>query len=1049
LKLSDVAVERPVLTWMMTLSIVVFGVLGYARLGVDQYPNMEFPVVTVIAELEGASPEVMEEDVTDVIEEQINTIAGLRNLTSRTQHGAARIIAEFELGTDIDVAAQDVRDKLAVARRRLPQELEPPVVNKLNMGNFPILWIPLVTERSIVDTSEYVRFQVKPELETISGVGAVEMFGRRDRAIRIWLDGDALRARGLSATDVLGSIRREHVEIPGGRVESEALEYTVKTDAEFTSVDALRRLVVAWRDGAVVRLEDVARVEDGEEDPRVLAFYGGEPSVGAGVLKQSGENTVAIADEVYERIRRLDELAPSGISFGREEGLIDFSDSIREAVAETQFALVLGAVLATLTVLVFLRRWRPTLVIGAAIPLSLIGTFGVMWVLGFTLNVMTLLALTLAVGVVIDDAIVVLENIERHREEGEAPFEAARNGTRQIAFAATAATLSIAAVFLPVVFVSGIVGNFLREFGGTVATAVLISLFVALTLTPMLAARMPPPRTPRRDGLYARLERGFGWLEGRYRGALDWTLRHRVLTLGAAALSLVLAVLLGGRLGSEFMPPADEGRMMIRYELPPGTSLEASKRFLDRIEAWVLDQPEVSGLFSGVGLAGGDQVGTPNQGLLFSVLAPREERERSAQQLIAAARGFLATLPGDYAKVFDMSVSSMGGSGFDFEFELRGNLALSELDALSDRILRRMHDRGGYLDLDKSLKLGLPEVRVTPDREKAAALGVDAREVAQVIQATIGGLDVAQFKEGGHSIDIRTRLEAEDRADPRSIERLYVRARDGALVELRNLVEVETGAAPSAITRSDRQRSVTLMGNLGDGRHLGGAIEEVMALGEEIVPDGVTLEVAGQAESLRESRDDFLLMLGLSILVIYMLLASQFESFLHPLTVMLALPLAMVGALGGLWFSDAVLGRTGMTLNLFSMIGIILLLGLVTKNSILLVDYANQLRAEGLEKVEAMRRAAPVRMRPVLMTAVSMIFGVLPAAVGVGPGSETRAPLGVAAASGMLSSTALTLLVVPVFYLVLDDGVEAAGRAARRLLRRTRRRAAPAAGSGR
>jgi HAE1 family hydrophobic/amphiphilic exporter-1 len=1042
LTLSDVSVARPVLTLMMTLSVIVFGVMGYQRLGVDQFPNMEFPIITVNSQLVGASPEVMEEDVTDVLEEQINTIAGLRNLSSVTLHGVSRIFAEFELGTDIDVAAQDVRDRIAMARKDLPPDLDPPVVSKVDMSNFPIIWVPLLTERTIVDSSEYVRYQMKPEFETISGVGAVQMFGRLDRNIRIWLDGEAMRARGLAATDVLSALRREHVEIPGGRIEGRSIDYTVKTDAEFRSTEELERLVVAYVDGAAVRLGDVARVEDGAEDVEVVAHYNGQPSVGAGVLKQAGENTVAIADEVYRRIERLEESAPSGIRFGKESALIDFSLSIREAVAETQFALVLGGILATLTVFVFLRRWRPTMIVATAIPLSILGAFGVMWLAGFTLNVMTLLGLTLAVGVVIDDAIVVLENVERHREQGEGPYEAARKGTREITFAATAATVSIAVVFLPVIFVTGIVGNFLREFGGTVAAAVMVSLFVALTLTPMLAARMPPPAERAHGSIYHRLERGFEALESGYRRLLGWALEHRAATLGIALLSLLASCGFGSQLGVEFMPPADEGRMMVRFELPPGSSLDASTKYMAVLEDWVLAQPEVSGLFAGVGFSGRDGPGSSNQGLMFTVLKPRAERERSAQELIADTRTFLATLPGDYARVFDMSFTASGDS--DFQFDIKGNLSLLELDRLADRFLRELAAREGYFDLDKSLKLGLPEVRIVPDREKAAALGVDATSLATVVRAMIGGMDVATFKEGGHGYDIRMRLEEKDRSSPEAIGALYVRTREGGLVELRNLVHIETGAAPSAITRTNRQRSVTISGNL-QGKRLGDAVTEARAIAAEILPEGVTLELGGEAEALRESVSQFGLMLGLSILVIYMVLAAQFESLLHPLTVMLALPLAGVGALGGLFLA-------GMTLNVFSMIGIVLLLGLVTKNSILLVDYANQLRQEGLDKVEAMRRAAPVRMRPVLMTAISMIFGVLPAAIGVGPGSETRQPLGVATACGMVSSTALTLLVVPVFYLVLDDGLDRLKSLFRREPGRVRSGAAPAqvpSGSGR
>ena len=1018
--LSDLSIRRPVTTWMMTAAIVLIGGLGYVRLGVDQFPNMEFPVVTVTAQMEGASPEVMEEDVTDVLEEYLNTAPGLRKISSITLHGISQVRIEFELDIDIDVAAQDVRDKLALSRIDLPTDIEPPVVAKVDTSNFPIVWVPLITERPIVDTSEYTRLVVKPNMQTIPGVGAVEMFGRRDRNIRIWIDGAALHARGLSPTDVVSAMRREHVEVPGGRVEGQRIEFSVTTAAEFESLDEMRRLIVAYVDGAAVRLEDVARVEDGAEDARVHAYFNKGPSVGVGVLKQPGGNTVAIADQVYDRLDELNKTAPTGIAFGRAEGLIDFSLPIREAVAETQFALVLGAILATLTVFVFLRRWRPTMIVGAAIPLSLIGAFGAMWLFGFTLNVMTLLALALAVGVVIDDAIVVLENIERHREQGEDAFEAASKGTKEIAFAATAATVSIAVVFLPVMFATGIVGNFLREFGGTVAAAVMISLFVALTLTPMLAARMPPPRERAHGSIYHRLEMGFEALERNYRRALDWTLAHRALTMAFAGLTLIGSCGLGSALSSEFFPPEDQGRMIIRFELPPGSTVTASREYMRQVEDWVLDQPGVQSAFGGIGIAGPDGVATPNMGLLFTILKPRADREESAHEIFAATRAFLDTLPDNKAALFGLQ-GMQAGTDHDFTFDIRGNLPLAELERLADEAIATLDAHGGYTDLDKSLKMGLPEVRVVPNREKAAALGVDAASLAMVVQSAIGGLDIGTFKEAGRGYDIRVRLEADARDAPQTIGHLYARGRDGRVVELRNLVDIQQGAAPATITRTGRQRSVEVRSNL-DGKRLGDAIEEAEAFGAGL-PEGVTLALGGNAESMAESAQQFTLMLILAIIVIYMVLAVQFESFVHPLTVMLSLPLAMFGAMGGLYLMSLT-GKLGMTLNLFSLIGIILLFGLVTKNSILLVDYANQLRARGMNKTQAMRTAAPLRMRPVLMTAISMIFGVLPAALGLGPGAETRAPMGVATAAGMFSSTLLTLLVVPVFYLVLDDGVD-------------------------
>jgi HAE1 family hydrophobic/amphiphilic exporter-1 len=1033
--LIDICIRRPVLTLMMSLALVVFGVLGYNRLGVDQFPSMEFPVVVVTALLEGANPEVMEEDVTEVLEEYISSVAGLRSLRSTSFHGIASITAEFELGVDIDVATQDVRDQIARSRETLPLDVEPPVVERVNPADFPIIWIPLETNLSAVESTEFIRQRIKPHLETIPGVAGTELFGRRERNIRIWLNGEALRARGLAATDVIDAIHREHVEVPGGRVESKRIEYTVKTEAEFRSVAELENMVIEHRGGAPVFLREVARVEDGSEDPRMLARYGGRKSAGIGVRKQSQANTVAIADATYERLERLGPLMPAGLSVPPKESLIDFSISIREAVAETQFALIFGAVLATLVVWVFLRRVRPTLIVGAAIPLSLVTTFGVMWIAGFTLNTMTLLALALAVGVVIDDAIVVLENIERHREGGEAPHAAASKGAREIAFAATAATISIAAVFLPVAAVEGIVGNFLKEFGLTVAAAVLISLFVALTLTPMLAARMPPPQEAAHGSVYDRLERAFRWLEGGYRRTLDWTLDHRGATLAIALASFALALFFGWNIGAEFFPPEDRGRVLVSMETPPGSSLEATTEIMKMNEKWLLAQPEVKGLFAAIGVGGPGQPGSTNNGIIFAVLKSRHERERSAQELILQARKHMGEIPGQKLNVYDMStVIGSGTRGANFEFFLKGDLELVDLDRLAREVARELEKREGIVDVNQSLKLGLPEVRVIPDRDKAAALGVDASSLATVVRAMVGGLDVATFKEAGHRYDIRMRLEAEDRATPESIQRLYARSKTGEVIELRNLVRIETGAAPSTITRSNRQRSVGIYGNL-EGKPLGEAVADAREIAAELLPEGVTLELAGQAEAFRESLSQFGLAMFLGILVIYMVLAAQFESLLHPLTVMLALPLAMVGALGGLLVR-------GMTLNLFSLIGIILLFGLVTKNSILLVDYANQLREQGLDKVEAMRRAAPIRMRPVLMTAFSMIFGVLPAALGVGPGSESRAPMAVATAAGMFSSTLLTLLVVPVFYLALEDAIAWLRRLPRRLLGRPRREGA-------
>ncbi len=1026
--LSDVSIQRPVLTWMMMLALVVAGALGVTRLGVDRFPPMEFPVVMVVATLPGANPEGMEEDVTDVLEENLNTIAGVRELRSTTLTGVAQIVVEFQLGTNLDKAIQDVRDEVAKARRLLPKETEPPVVSKMNFGDQPILWIPFSSNRPEVETSEYVRRQVKPILETIPGVGGVVVFGRRDRAIRIWVDGEALRARGLAATDVMNALHREHVDIPGGLVEGSRVEWTVKTDAEYRSTEALGNMVIAQRPDAPVFLKDVARVEDGEADVRAMARFRGVPTVGIGVRKQTGGNTVAICDEVNRRLEKLKPLLPDGITIGDGHGFIDFSQSIRESVAETEFALVFGGLLAVLTVFVFLRRTRPTLIVAAAIPVSLITTFALVWLAGYTLNTMTLLGMALAIGVVIDDAIIVLENIERHREMGKSGRDAAADGTRQITFAATAATLSVTAVFLPVIFVQGIVGNMLGEFGLTVAGSVLISLFVALTLTPMLASRMPAPKERAHGSFYHYLEVGFEKIQTGYERALDWSLGHQWMMLGIAFLSLPIAFGTCSKLGKEMFPVSDQSMFFTRFETPPGTALAATTEILDINEKYMLAQPELVGLFEAVGMGGPDGVARANQGIMFATLKPLKDRKRKVYQFINDARAVLGTIPGQTVKIMDPSSMQTGG-GAQFEVMLRGNLALADLDDAANKFMAKLRTKGGFVDVDKSLKLGLPEVRILPDREKASELGVDATTLSQVVQLLIGGLDVGTFKEGGHRFDIRMRLERQNRDTPDAIEQLYVRGADGKLTSLRNLVKLETGAAPSEITRSNRQRSVTVTANLHD-KPMGTAIQDAFAVAKETLPEDITLALSGSAQSMQESVRQFGFALALGLLVIYMVLAAQFESFIHPLSVMLAVPFAFVGALLGLLF-------TGNTLNLFSIIGILLLCGLVTKNSILLVDYANQLRAEGLDKFTAMRRAAPIRMRPVLMTAIAMIFGVLPAAFGVGPGAETRAPMAIATAAGMFSSLVLTLLIVPVFYLKLDDGVEFVKRLFRRGARPT------------
>ncbi len=1007
MSLSDLSIERPVLTWMLTLALATFGVLGLGRLGIDRYPDMTMPYVGVVVTMESASPTTMEDEIVDPLEEAFATIEGIHHTYSTAAQGMARIMMEFELDYDVDIAAQDVRDKINMSLNDLPDDIDPPILGKADFSMFPIIYAPITSDLDPTDTTEYVDRHIRPMIESIPGAAGTEIYGELERNIRIWIDPAALRARKLAVGDVLSALRREHVEQPGGYVEGNTVEWALKTDAEFRSIDELGAMVISWDGDAPIRLRDVARIEDGAEDVRKISHMNGKPGLSIAVKKQSDGNTVAIVDEFIRRMDKLRGKTPDGIHIVESEGFIDNSQTIRESFEETIEALWVGGLLAVVVVFVFVRRFRPTLIVAAAIPMSLITTFGMIWIFDFTLNTMTLLGLTLAIGVVIDDAIIVLENIERHREGGKDAMQAAREGTREITFAAMAATFSVAAVFIPVAFASGQMGSFLTEFGVTVSVAVIISLIVALTLTPMLASRMPPPKERGADSLHQRLEVWFKGLEDRYTAVLEWSLANRGKTTLIAVAAIAVAILAGSRLDGEFMPKSDSGFVSIEFRTPPGTSLEGTTEILEQNEKWLLAQPEVASTFAAIGPTS-MSIGGPSDGMLNARLKPRDQRERSAEELMRATREALSQIPGQEFSVVD----PMATSDRDFQVEIIGNASLEELDRYSDLMLDAMVAEGGMVDVEKSLRVGLPEALVVPDRDKAAALGIDAATVAETVLAMIGGLDVATFRDGEERHDVRIRLEEGERASLDDIGQLWVRARNGELVDLRNVVKIERSATASSITRTDRVRSVELMANL-DGIPLSAAIERAQRVAKQVLPSTMSLRLSGDAEEMREAGEQFMQMVLLAILVIYMVLAAQFESFTQPVIVMAALPFSMVGALGGLWLFD-------MSLNLFSMIGLVLLVGLVTKNSILLVDYANQLRDTGMSAEDAMRQAAPVRMRPVMMTALSMIFGVLPTALGLGAGGETRAPMAVATAAGMFSSMMLTLLIVPVFYLGLE-----------------------------
>jgi hydrophobe/amphiphile efflux-1 (HAE1) family protein len=1006
--LSDLSVNRAVMAAMAVLALVVFGLIGYSRLGVSQYPDVEFPIVSVTSVLEGAAPEVVELDVTDVLEEEINTIEGIRNLRSVSALGFSRIEIEFQLERDIDLAVQDVRDRVGTARLLLPEELEPPVVRKENPADQPIMWIAVYGQRPIQEVTAYADDVLRPKLETISGVGSVELGGKRERMIRVWVDRQRLEAHGLVADDVIAALGAGNVEVPGGIVESERIEFQVKTEGEVRSPKALGDIVVGYRALSPIRIRDVAEVEDGLEDARGLGRYNRIPAVGMGIRKQRGANTVAIAREVRARLEQMASQIPPAF---RVEIAYDSSRFIEDSIREIQFALIVAVALTALVTFVFLISLRSTFIIFLAIPTSLIGTFAVMYFLGFTLNTLTLLGLSLSVGLVVDDAIIVLENIYRHREMGDSPLEGAKRGASQIAFAALAATLSIAAVFVPVAFLRGVVGRFFFEFGITITVAILLSLFVALTLTPMLCSRILRVRKDM-AGPSERIRRAIARLSEAYAQTLRLALRFRWLVVAASVLFLGASALLLGVLGKEFVPPQDMNTILLMLRTPVGSSLAYTNEKIALCEDWFARRPEVTGFFAVVSMAELEQ--GVNRGVMFVMLSPLETRELSQQELTRRAREDLEKVPGMEVSFLDLSqIAFSARAGFPIEFNIQGP-EFDELERLSSSIEAALRAIPGVVDVDSDFDRDQPEVRVVPDRDRAADAGVSVAAIGRAVGMLAGGVEAAKYKEGGKRYEIRVRLLRTQRQQPGDLAAITLRGAGGALVRLGDVAAIKETAGIPVVRRLNRERSIGIQAGLAPNVPQAAALGEVRAALENILRDPYRAVFTGTAETFQETFVSLIFALVLAVLFTYMVLASQFNSLIDPLIVMVAIPFSLTGAI-------ASLAATGRTLNLYSFIGLILLQGIVVKNSILLVEFANKEAERGADPREAMVRAGAVRLRPILMTALSTIFGAVPVAFVVGPGAESRQPMGIAVLGGMVVSTALSLFVVPAVYSIVED----------------------------
>jgi multidrug efflux pump len=1008
--LSDITIRRPVLAWVFTLVIVIIGIVGYLRLPVRELPDVDFPIVNVSVSWRGASPDVIETEVVDVLEEELSTLEGVKLIQSQSSEQRAQITLEFELEQNIDVAVQDVRDAISRVRRRLPQEIDEPIVRKVDPGANAILWVGVNSDwMSRVQLSDFADRVLKERLQNTPGVGTILIGGEQRFAVRIDLDAAKLAARRLTVTDVANALRRENIELPTGMIESQMREFVVRTQGRFPTPESFNELVIAQVDEAPIRIKDIGQARYGVENERMLARFLGKPSVGLGIFKQSKANTLDVARRVKAEIEKIRaEALPPGVNM---QVAFDSSLFIEDSVKATVDSLWQAGLLVVLVIFIFLRSLRTSFIPAIVIPVSVIGTFAVMYALGFSINIFTLLGLILAVGLLVDDAIVMLENIYRHMEkEGKPPMEAAHAGAREITFAVIVTSISLGAVFVPVAFISGTIGKLFYEFGLTVAAAVFTSTFIALTLTPMLCSRMLKV-SRKHNRVYYALESAFNGMSDFYGRTLGVALRHRFLTVIAGIVAFALGAVLLVVVKKEQMPRQDQGSFMMQGRAPEGATLEQTDRILREAEAVFANTPEVSTYLVNIGMSMG-QAGSPNRATAFISMTDAKDRKRGQFEVMDELRGKLSRIPGMRMILNDRPLIRGGGQSAPIQFVIQ-HTDLDKLAELSDAMERRLRATEGFTDVRSDLDLNKPEFELRIDRAKAADLGISAQQIAETLQILLGGQDVSSFKDRGKQYDVILQMRSEDRSRPRDLESIYLRSRNGDLVPITNLINYYESVGPSQLNHYNRRRATVISANLSTLTQEE-AMKKVEAIAAEVLPQEASHEWAGSARDFGESMWALAMTFGLATVLIYLALAAQFESWAHPFTIMLGLPLALVGALGGLWLF-------GQTLNIYSAIGMIMLVGLVSKNGILLIDYINQQRAKGVGVREATILAGSVRLRPILMTALTTIIGVLPIALGLGAGGEARSPLGVVIIGGMLTSTALTLLVIPVAYTLLDD----------------------------
>jgi multidrug efflux pump len=996
-------IRRPVLASMVSLGLVLVGAIGYAGLPVREFPDADPPIVSVSVTLPGASPQVVESSVTDVLEEELSSLEGLRTMTSASQEQLSLITLEFTLDREIEAAAQDVRDKVSRVRGFLPEDVEEPVIAKQEADAFPVMFLALTsTTYDLMELSDIGDREVKPRLQTIPGVAGAPIYGERRFAMRVWLSPSELNARGLTAQDVEDAIRTRSVEIPAGRIESDRREFSVRYLGEMKTPDEFANLTVASGDGQLVKLGDVARVEPGPENERSVVRYSQQPGVFIGVVRQSKANVIEVANAVYDALPAVRAALPAGVELHMA---FDGTTFIQRSILEAQETLLITAGLVILIIFLFLASLRTTIIPALAIPVSIIATFAILGALGYTVNTFTLLGLILAIGIVVDDAIIVLENAYRHQEElKKDPQTAAIDGTREITTAVIATTIALVAVFSPLLFLTGATGRLFNEFGVAVGGSVIISGIVALTLTPMLSAKIIRV-TARESRFHHIVGAVLNNVTARYSRTLDRALSRPFWVIGGGAVLTATAVLLFMALEREFVPPDDRGFFFTFVVAPEGATVEYTDHYVKQLEAIVHRTKDVRSSFAVIGWDG-----PPSSGVIGPILEDWDKRDRSAQEIIGEVQPQFFGVPGVFA--FAINPPAFGGFTPPVQFVVQ-NRDFEALVQGMDALVARASTIPGLMNVDTDLRVTKPELVVTLDRDRAEDLGVPAREVATTLQTLLGGRDVSRFTSDNKLYDVILRLDPGERSTPSDITGLKVRGRNDALIPLDAVTRVEERVGPRQLNHYNRVRSFTLSASMAPGFTLGQALDSLNAAAAEVLPAGSTVELAGESREFRESGSALYFAFGFALVFVFMVLASQFESLVHPFTVLLAVPLAVTGALAALWLADS-------TLNVYSQVGMILLIGLVTKNSILLVTYAKDLRERGQDALSAMREAGRIRLRPILMTSVASICGALPIAFGLGAGAGSRRPLGYSIIGGLVLSTLITLYLVPAVFVVLE-----------------------------